>query len=63
MILDHPAAWLLLEEEPLKILCRHSDQSKLRIGREPEAAIISWVPKDDATSRTLDAQLGEASFD
>jgi hypothetical protein len=63
MILDQPAAWLLLEPERLEILSRHSSQAKVRIGREPEAAIISGVSKDDAPSATAGTQLREAGFD
>jgi len=63
MVLDQSAERLLLEHEPLEIVRVHSSQAKLRIGLEPEAAIISGLSKDDAPCRALDSQPGEASLD
>ena len=63
VILDHPAARLLCEFELLEIFWRHSSQAKAMVGREPEAAIIGRLSKDDAPVRPSGAKAGQPGFD
>jgi hypothetical protein len=50
VVFDQSGAWLLLEHERLEILGRNSMQAQICLVYEPEAAIISGLSEDDASS-------------